>query len=841
MKKYLPTIVLGAAALSVVIFLTYHLHQTSREKIISQFQENHLQVARQAAMQIQSYLHSRSGEILWLASRAAQKHPEREATKEELRDHFEHLKITHVNRVSLLDKKGAVTYSTNREAIGENHSRADFFSWARDPANGGSVWVGQEKAVGGSVPTGAKEPPLLLQRIFVVTPLFRESPGGGRQKTGGEFAGALLLAIDLQEMLAERSLLFVPMMKEHGVCIMDRDGTVLHQSDHPEMVTRNIREKKEDCNACHTSFDHVETMLAKPEGITEYQLKGKERMTAAFTSLLFANASWIVVVTAPLDEVTAFIRTHFRDTLLILASLAFLLGLVFYFAYRNYRRRVVGEMEVRRLQENQRLMETLQITQFAVDHASVSVAWLREDGRYLYVNDTYCALLGYSREEFLSLKISDLDPLIPAEAWPAHWENIKRQGGHVFEAARLSKQGVPIPLEIHANYLAYEAKELIVTFSRDIRPRKMNEEKLRRQYDRLAALRAIDMAITSSLDLRVTFNVFLEQVTANLNVDAAAILLLDVNARNRLTFAAGRGFRTKALQHTNLTVGAGYAGRVAQVRQPLCIPDLSKGPQELLNQSPELGSEGFVTYHGVPLVSKGDVKGVLEVFNRTPFEHDREWLDFLEAVATQAAIAIDNAILFNDLQKSNNELIQAYDSTLEGWSRALDLRDKETEGHSQRVTEMTLRLARKMGMTGGEMLHVRRGALLHDIGKMGIPDGILLKPGALSDDEWEIMRKHPVLAYELLFPIAHLRPALDIPYCHHEKWDGTGYPRGLKGEFIPLAARLFAVVDVWDALRSDRPYRAAWPEEKAIEYIRELAGKQFDPQVVTLFLEILKR
>jgi len=162
--------------------------------------------------------------------------------------------------------------------------------------------------------------------------------------------------------------------------------------------------------------------------------------------------------------------------------------------------------------------------------------------------------------------------------------------------------------------------------------------------------------------------------------------------------------------------------------------------------------------------------------------------------------------------------------------------DKETEGHTQRVEKITLRIAKSMGIKNEELVQIRRGALLHDIGKMGIPDHILLKPGPLSDEEWVIMRKHPVYAYELLSPIAFLKPALDIPYCHHEKWDGSGYPRGLKGEQIPLAARIFAIVDVWDALRSDRPYRAAWPEMKTMEYIREQAGTHFDPAIVELFL-----
>jgi PAS domain S-box-containing protein len=189
-----------------------------------------------------------------------------------------------------------------------------------------------------------------------------------------------------------------------------------------------------------------------------------------------------------------------------------------------------------------------------------------------------------------------------------------------------------------------------------------------------------------------------------------------------------------------------------------------------------------------------------------------------------------------DRQQLNAELTLAYDTTLEGWSRALDLRDKETEGHSQRVTEMTVDLARAMGMSESELVHVRQGALLHDIGKMGIPDSILLKPALLTEEETAIMRRHPVYAYELLSPIAYLRPALDIPYYHHEKWDGTDYPRGLHGEQIPLAARIFAVVDVWDALRSDRPYRLAWAEERVREHIRSLAGTHFDPKVVELFL-----
>lgn len=191
------------------------------------------------------------------------------------------------------------------------------------------------------------------------------------------------------------------------------------------------------------------------------------------------------------------------------------------------------------------------------------------------------------------------------------------------------------------------------------------------------------------------------------------------------------------------------------------------------------------------------------------------------------------------IEEAHEKLLSAYDATIEGWSRAMDLRDKETEGHTLRVTDLSVELARMMGINEGELVFIRRGALLHDIGKLGVPDAILLKANQLSDAEWEVMRKHPQYAYEMLSPIEYLRPALDIPYCHHEKWDGTGYPRGLKGEEIPLAARIFAVVDVWDALTSDRPYRPAWSHEEAMKYIKEQSGKHFDPKVVEKFIEMM--
>jgi HD-GYP domain-containing protein (c-di-GMP phosphodiesterase class II) len=323
-------------------------------------------------------------------------------------------------------------------------------------------------------------------------------------------------------------------------------------------------------------------------------------------------------------------------------------------------------------------------------------------------------------------------------------------------------------------------------------------------------------------------------------MDAADILLFDPLAQS-LNFAAGRGFKTNQFEHTKILLGDGEAGAAALEQRTLQVPNLSQAPPWLLRTDLFM-NEGFGSFFVTPLLAKGEIKGVLEVFHRAIFTPDAEWLSFFEALAGQAAIAIDSAQLFDNLQRSNQQLLLAYNATIEGWSRALDLRDHETEGHTQRVTQMTLRLAQVIGhpFSDEDFLQIRRGALLHDIGKMGVPDNILLKPDDLNEEEQVIMRRHPEYAYHLLYPIVYLRKALDIPYYHHERWDGSGYPLGLKGEQIPLAARIFAVVDVWDALRSTRPYRHGWPDEKVYAYLRDQAGSAFDPQIVDAFLQMME-
>lgn len=283
--------------------------------------------------------------------------------------------------------------------------------------------------------------------------------------------------------------------------------------------------------------------------------------------------------------------------------------------------------------------------------------------------------------------------------------------------------------------------------------------------------------------------------------------------------------------------GRGTQSEVIHSRQPLIINHLR---DQLKKVHVNVGvGKGEMTQSGiyVPMMARGEVIGVVQAQSTRYNRFGPTDIELLTLVGNTAAVAIQNARLFAEQSRSNFALLQTYDETIEGWSRAMDLRDRETEGHTLRVTEMTMRLARFLDVPEEALIHIRRGALLHDMGKLGVPDAILNKPGKLTDDEWKVMVQHPQFAYEMLAPISYLAPALEIPYCHHEKWDGGGYPRGLTGENIPLAARIFAVIDVWDALTSDRPYRLAWTQEKTLAYLRDQVGKHFDPFIVEMFVQ----
>ncbi len=377
--------------------------------------------------------------------------------------------------------------------------------------------------------------------------------------------------------------------------------------------------------------------------------------------------------------------------------------------------------------------------------------------------------------------------------------------------------------------------ELFMDISENHR-RRMQAE---RQLQSLNALHNIDRAIANSLDLTTTLNVFLDQVVSQLDVDAVSIRLMHDDLY--LKYAAGKGFGlNSSVQKVIVRLGEGFGGKVAYARELQFIPDVRNLKSATSEFAEMLREENFRSVVGMPLKAKGKILGVLDIFKRTELTPDEDWFHFLEILAGQAAIAIDNATHFEEAQRARIEIEQAYDTTLVGWALALELLDEETEGHAERVTEMAVIVARRMGFSRDELVQVRRGSLLHDIGKMGIPDSILHKPGALTDEERKVMMAHPRIAYDLLSRTPFLRKALNIPYYHHERWDGSGYPHGLQGVTIPLEARIFAIVDVWDALSSDRPYRKAWPKKKIIDHIKSESGKHFDPEVVEVFLKILE-
>jgi PAS domain S-box-containing protein/putative nucleotidyltransferase with HDIG domain len=457
-------------------------------------------------------------------------------------------------------------------------------------------------------------------------------------------------------------------------------------------------------------------------------------------------------------------------------------------------------------------------------------------------------LYGYTASEAIGQPMTITTPEgLQAEATQA-FQRV-RQGELVepFESVRITRDGRELFVVMTVSAVLNTAGQVIgvAKITRDITARHAAELKvqalnqdLQRQVDYVTSLRDIDQSIAASADLGFTLGLILDTVRRQLGVDAATALLLNLDTLN-LENTVTRGFSATVLQGTDVDLTAGMARQVALNRQPLDVPDLGSF-LALPTWRDALLQEGLTAYYAVPLIAKGQVVGVMEVLNRQALGLSPLWLEMLETLVGLAAIAVENAQLLQELERSNLELRLAYDETIEGWARALDLRDHETEGHSRRVTEQTVALCQQLGLPPEDLVHVRRGALLHDIGKMGVRDAVLLKPGALTDEEWAEMRKHPGYAVALLRPIRFLLPALDIPEYHHEKWDGSGYPLGLKGTEIPVAARAFALVDVYDALTSHRPYRRAWTRERTLEHLRSEAGSHFDPDLVQIFIQMIQ-
>ncbi|MHA2609553.1 MAG: HD domain-containing phosphohydrolase [bacterium JZ-2024 1] len=401
--------------------------------------------------------------------------------------------------------------------------------------------------------------------------------------------------------------------------------------------------------------------------------------------------------------------------------------------------------------------------------------------------------------------------------------------------------------EPHREFCAGLTEHLAVAFQNvhrkeslkeELSLRKKAEEEARKQVSYLTFLRNIDTAILGITELKVLHQFILSELVRQANVDASRILLL-VSDGDRLECVSAEGFRSEEVARIPREAEKGFFRIFLEAKKSVMISDYTRESEETreLRLARIMREEGFHSYMGIPLISKGKILGVQEFFWRHPQQFTPEQVQFLETIARETAIATENLSTLEHLQKSQGDLIVAYDTTLEGWATLLDLREKETAGHSQRVAIMSLRLAKLVGVSEKDYAHIRRGALLHDIGKIIVPDHILLKTGPLNEEEWKIMKMHPVVAYELLNKVPFLQPALDIPYAHHEKWDGKGYPRGLQGYEIPLHARFFALIDVYDALTSERPYRKAYSPSEALSIMEREVEKHFDPDIFKIFLK----
>lgn len=352
----------------------------------------------------------------------------------------------------------------------------------------------------------------------------------------------------------------------------------------------------------------------------------------------------------------------------------------------------------------------------------------------------------------------------------------------------------------------------------------------------LTALLKVSLALNESLDLDVVLQTAIDGAIEVLGLDTGAIYLAEDHLLHLGATTPALPQKVAEAMRSAPVADHPHIERAMRLLDVVFVEDAREAdlsPQErVVAEARQLRS---VLY--VPLVFKGKAIGVIIVGAlRVLRDFSEEDVDLCRTLAAQISLAVSNARLFEDAELAAAELRCAYDATLEGWSLALELRDEQTSGHTERAAALAVELAEVLGIPEAQLAHVRRGALLHDIGKMAVPDAILRKPGALNDAEWAIMRRHPEYAHKFLSQIEYLEPALDIPYYHHERWNGTGYPMGLKGDQIPLPARIFAVIDVYDALTSDRPYRKAWSHEQALGHIQLQAGIHFDPQVVEAFM-----
>ena len=503
------------------------------------------------------------------------------------------------------------------------------------------------------------------------------------------------------------------------------------------------------------------------------------------------------------------------------------------------------ELDQRVRERTEELRKSAERYQAVVENQTEFIVRWKPDGTRTFVNEAYCRYFEISPEQALS---SSFIPLVAEEDRRAVEEKVIRlKSGAVSietDVHRVIKPDGGIGWQEWTDRAIHDKSGQIFEFQsvgRDITERKLAEVSLLNQlaFDELMTRLLTRFATCAYNEVDTSIEMGLKEIADFMGAEYADILILSEDKTTWTTTHKWGAPQIAAIAHPTQAIPAGkltWSENKLLKGETIRINTLDDYPSEATMDRQFSKAEGTKSLLSVPIRGMGQLAyGCIDL---VAYARQINWSD-----SDVTHLKIIGDVIANTLERKRaaENLAEAYDTTLEGWAKALELRDKETEGHSRRVTETTLVVARAMGFDEDELTHIRRGSILHDIGKMAIPDEILRKPGPLTDDEREIVMRHPQAAYDLLVRIPHLKKALDIPYSHHEKWDGTGYPRGLKQDEIPLSARIFAVVDVWDALSSDRPYREAWSKEKVSQYLSAESGKHFDPKVVATFLQLLEQ
>lgn len=467
-----------------------------------------------------------------------------------------------------------------------------------------------------------------------------------------------------------------------------------------------------------------------------------------------------------------------------------------------------------------------------VETMSEGLVMINDKGQISYSNPKLSEITGLSRQEMKGMSLYNFFAPEEKENIALQW--VSRIDGlqTAYETFLVKKDGSTLPVLISPQRMTNEREEFAGSLAviTDISIRKEVEIAQRRKINELASLRKIDNAILAKTTLTAFNQIILNQIRDHLNASAASIHIFYPNTTRVKSSRAFIGEKNRSCAKNEISLERiqlhAHQKNFVSFESDIVENVIWKGIEAITPDSLYIS----------PVRNGDDLKGIIEIAFCYQKDQEDDWLSYLNALVTQTAVGIEKIELIEKLETRNKDLQQAYISAIKGWAKALELRDEETKGHSDRVVDMAVNMAREFGFTGEALENFRNGAFLHDIGKMGVPDGILLKPGKLTEEEWQIMKMHPDFAYELLREIPFLKNAYEIPYYHHERWNGTGYPHGLVGEKIPLAARIFAVVDVWDALTSNRPYRPAWSHEETVKYLIDNKGVLFDPIIVDHFL-----